>query len=45
MKKIVCAYSKNTGGMYRWDKMEGNVPLEIYIPIWRVPDPCPPGRK
>ena len=37
----VCNYIKETDNKYRWDHMEGNTPLEIYIPKWRVPDPYP----
>ena len=37
----VCTYNKETDNKYRWDYMEGNAPLEIYIPIWRVPAPYP----
>ena len=37
----VCTYFKETDNKYRWDYMEGKAPLEIYIPKWRVPVPCP----
>jgi len=37
----VCTFKKETDNKYRWDYMEGNAPLEIYIPKWRVPAPCP----
>ena len=33
----VCTFRKETENKYRWDYMEGNAPLEIYIPKWRVP--------
>lgn len=37
----VCTFKKETDNKYRWDYMEGNAPLEIYIPKWRIPDTCP----
>lgn len=37
----VCTFKKETDNKYRWDYMEGNAPLEIYIPKWRVPAPYP----
>jgi len=37
----VCTYFNDTDNKYRWDYMEGKAPLEIYIPKWRVPVPCP----
>jgi len=41
MKKIFCEYNKDTDNKYRWKAMVGNAPLEIYIPMWRVPVPHP----
>ena len=43
MEKIFCDYDKYTDNKYRWKAMVGNAPLEIYIPKWRVPAPCPLG--
>jgi len=37
----VCTFRKETENKYRWDYMEGNAPLKIYIPKWRVPALCP----
>jgi len=37
----VCTFKKETDNKYRWDYMEGNAPLEIYIPKWRIPATCP----
>ena len=43
MEKIFCDYDKYTDNKYRWKAMVDNAPLEIYIPKWRAPDPCPLG--
>ena len=37
----VLAYQKQTDKKYRWDAQVGDAPFEIYIPKWRVPEPCP----
>ncbi len=37
----ILKYAKETSSYYRWDLMVDDTNFELYIPKWRVPQPCP----